>query len=129
MPSGICSKHAGATGLIDEFSFMSEVEKDYPLHGIVFQQTSASMPGEHKSEETFSLSKGLADASMDISFLQTLTKLKGFSDQRKPSIDRIWERYCDMFHKGKTHAQADIDEVAAITAMLNVEEDSPVVCD
>ena len=82
-------------GLIDMFSFMAEIKDEYPLqcHDTVFQQTSASLGHEGTSEDAFSIAKGLSDPSMHASFLQVLTKIKGFLKSCRPTVEQIWERY------------------------------------
>ena len=100
---------------------MAEIKDEYPLqcHDTVFQQTSASLGHEGTFEDAFSIAKGLSDPNMHASFLQVLTKIKGFLKSRRPTVEQIWERYKKKYHKEKlSDAEVNAEGSEIVMQML-----------
>ena len=62
-------------GLLNEFAMMYALRERFPLHYVVFRQTSSHLPHEANVEQVFSRSGLLSDPNMQPEFLSALVRL------------------------------------------------------
>ena len=56
---------------------------------------------------------------MHASFLQVLTRIKGFLKSRRPTAEKIWERYKKKYHKEKlSDAEVNAEESRIVIQVL-----------
>ena len=96
------SKFRDDLGIVNEFALMYELRKEFPLHFIVFKQTSSHIPHEWNSEQLFSRSGALSDnnGKMDPAHLAVWTSIGVNYSTYQPPKKQIRERYFLKFSKG-----------------------------
>jgi DNA topoisomerase IA len=98
MPQATIAAHINTRGLVDEFALVSALKLTFPLHYIVFMQTSCHLAHEGDSESFFALSKHLTDPNMYASMLRALSKIAANQIVYKPTPDQVWAKYYEKYH-------------------------------
>ena len=114
-----------ANGLLDEFKFFSSaaIKKEFPLHVIVFRQTSCHLGHEGNVESSFSTVKALDDPNMNVSFLTDLCKAAGKKKLSKPTAKRIWTEYQRRFRDTDNTVQNLLAAGSEVEASEEEEEE------
>ena len=84
-------------GLLNEFAMMWALRARFPLHYIVFRQTTSHLPHEGNVEQLFSRSGLLTDPNMDPHFLANLTRISVNKSIYKPPLEAIKDAYYTRF--------------------------------
>ena len=87
------------TGMINEFAFIWDTRKDFPIHYFVFRQTASHLPHEGNVEQIFSLGGRLSDPNMNPEYLATLVFIGSNANGYMPPTKDIWQRYLLKFTK------------------------------
>ena len=102
-------------GLLNEFAMMYALRERFPLHYVVFRQTSSHLPHEANVEQVFSRAGLLSDPNLDPAYLAILVKV-GFNKKAyQPSVKVIMDKYYEMF-RGKSGTDDEEMESASPAA-------------
>ena len=102
LPQTVINAHS-KDGMLDEFSLLSSLKSQFPLHYIIFKQTACHMGHEGDCEQFFSTAKHRSDPNMKQSFLRHLAKTAKNKHMYNPSAKDVWRKYKSFFSTCDTH--------------------------
>ena len=95
---------------MNEFALVYHLRESFPLHYIVFKQTTSHLPHEGNSEQLFSRSGALSDdnGKMDPHRLAVWTSIGVNYSTYQPTKEQILERYMLKLSKGGKATVAEL---------------------
>ena len=94
---------------MDEFTMMSDLKSEFPLHYVVFRQVSSHMSHEGNVESVFALAKRLSHPCSKPRTVTLLTLMGANKRNCKPNWQKVWARYQAKY--GKQQYDSNIEQV------------------
>ena len=97
---------SGEDGILNEFEMMWQLRILFPLHFVVFKQTTCHLTDESNVEQVFSRVGQLSEVNLDPDTLADMVSIMVNKLVYKPSVKDIMDKYYEMF-RGKSANKKD----------------------
>ncbi len=97
---------SGEDGILNEFEMMWQLRILFPLHFVVFNQTTCHLGAEVNVEQVFSRVGQLSEVNLDPDTLDDMVSIMVNKLVYKPSVEDIIDKYYEMF-RGKSTNKKD----------------------